>query len=178
MLGIIFTSFVDMVEERFPEIQVERLLETAAPQGGGAYTAVGYYAFEELQSLVVTLSNMTNRPVKTLLYDFGVYLFDVLKQSHESLLWSKEHLFDLLACLDTEIHRDVMSLYAQANPPRFTVIERDEQKIVLLYESARHLEALAHGLVVGAASHYQRNVSVDIQPSSTALGSFIIVRLL
>jgi len=43
MKGIIFTEFLEMVEDRFsPEI-ADRIIEAADLPSGGAYTAIGTY---------------------------------------------------------------------------------------------------------------------------------------
>ena len=55
MLGIVFTEFMEMVEERFSPEVLDRIMEQAAPANQGAYTAVGYYPHEEILALVVAL---------------------------------------------------------------------------------------------------------------------------
>lgn len=49
MLGIVFTSLIDMLEDKVsPEFADEVIVE-ANLTNDGAYTAVGYYPFEEMQ---------------------------------------------------------------------------------------------------------------------------------
>jgi hypothetical protein len=51
MKGIVFTEFIEMVEQRFGyEIVDELLTETELPSGG-AYTAIGTYSHHEIVAI-------------------------------------------------------------------------------------------------------------------------------
>ena len=51
MLGIVFTTLVDMLEEKIsPEFADEVLVE-ADLENEGAFTAVGYYPFSEMEKI-------------------------------------------------------------------------------------------------------------------------------
>ena len=64
MLGIVFTSLIDMLEEKVsPEFADEVIVE-AELTNDGAYTAVGYYPFEEMQKILTIL---TAKPVSRLM---------------------------------------------------------------------------------------------------------------
>ncbi|GAB3032794.1 heme NO-binding domain-containing protein [Bowmanella dokdonensis] len=178
MLGIVFTSFVEMVEQHFSPQEAEALLSEAGFSHGGAYTAVGYYPFEDLHTLLSLLSAKTGIAESELLYSFGKFLFVVLARSHESMLWEKGNLFELLACIDNEIHQEVRQLYVNADLPSFTVLERTERHMLLLYQSKRRLEILAKGLIEGAAIFYDTPVTVKLRPLDTpASGTLLEVRL-
>ena len=48
MKGMIFTEFLDMVEERFGLAVADRIIEAGGSSTGGAYTAVGTYDHREM----------------------------------------------------------------------------------------------------------------------------------
>ncbi len=52
MKGMVFTEFLEMVEDRFsPEI-ADRIITASDLRSGGAYTAVGTYEHSEMIQLV------------------------------------------------------------------------------------------------------------------------------
>ena len=53
MKGMIFTSFLYLVEERYGLEMVEEVIEEAAPASGGIYTTMGVYDHMELIDMIV-----------------------------------------------------------------------------------------------------------------------------
>ena len=107
MLGIVFTSLVEMLEDNIsPEFADEVLVE-ANLENDGAFTAVGYYPFSELQKIMVVLVNKTGRPLNDLLYDYGKYLFTVLSAGHAEMMANRQSVLEILDCLDDDIHVQV-----------------------------------------------------------------------
>ena len=56
MKGMIFTSFLYLVEERYGIEMVEEVIEEAAPASGGIYTTMSVYDHNELIDMIVVLS--------------------------------------------------------------------------------------------------------------------------
>ncbi|WP_035054573.1 heme NO-binding domain-containing protein [Andreprevotia chitinilytica] len=161
MLGMVFTEFVEMVESTYsPELADEMLVAANLPHGG-AYTAVGYYPHDEIIRLVVTLSQLTGTPVETLVQAFGRHLLRVFVRAYPSFFTSKKDIFELLASVDAEIHREVRKLYPDAQLPRFEVLQRDARSMTLTYRSPRSMEALAMGLMEGVAEHFGTPVTIS-----------------
>ena len=48
MLGVVFTEFVEMVEDSFGEEVADEMLEMSKLASGGVYTAVGTYSYQEI----------------------------------------------------------------------------------------------------------------------------------
>ncbi|WP_397607578.1 heme NO-binding domain-containing protein [Silanimonas sp.] len=161
MLGIVFTEFMEMVEERFSPEVLDRIIEQAAPANQGAYTAVGYYPHEEIVALVVALSEQTGLPAGALVQAFGEHLFGRFTQGYASLIDGRRGTIDLLCQLDGDIHVAVRKLYPEARLPRFHVMSREGDTLHLAYESPRGMEALAQGLIVGAIRHFGESLQVD-----------------
>lgn len=165
MLGMVFTEFVEMVEESFSPELADDLLVSANLSHGGAYTAVGYYDFSEMLTLVTLLSERTGLPVPELLETFGRYLFHRLADGHQSMMKDQTDLFQLLSHLDDHIHPEVNKLYTDAKLPSFRVVTQTDSSIELDYTSERRLEALATGLIHGAAEYFNQPVTVNVHPS-------------
>lgn len=154
MLGIVFTSLIDMLEENVsPEFADDVIIE-AGLENDGAYTAVGYYPFEQMQRLVGVLVERTGKSANELLYDFGFYLFGKLGAVHGDVLANTDGMLNMLEHLDGDIHVQVKKLYPDADLPRFKVLSRTDNTMRLQYYSERELYPLAEGLMDAAAAHY------------------------
>ena len=154
MLGIVFTSLIDMLEEKIsPEFADDVIME-AGLENDGAYTAVGYYPFEQMQRLVGVLVERTGKSANELLYDFGFYLFGKLGAVHGDVLANTNSMLDMLEHLDGDIHVQVKKLYHDADLPRFKVLSRTDTSMRLQYYSERELYPLAEGLMDAAAAYY------------------------
>lgn len=154
MLGMVFTEFLEMVEDGFGPDVADAILCSAVPGHDGAYTAVGYYDHAELVAMVVALSERTGIAVPDLVKVFGKHLLMRFTQVHPKMFQGADSLFDLVARIDGHIHVEVRKLYSEATLPRFTVQERGAQRMTVLYQSPRGLHELAVGLLEGAAEHY------------------------
>ena len=56
MKGIVFTEFLEMVEQKFGLEVLDQIIIESNLASGGIYTSVGTYDFIEMQSLIVKLS--------------------------------------------------------------------------------------------------------------------------
>ncbi|MCB4438423.1 heme NO-binding domain-containing protein [Alteromonas sp. McT4-15] len=154
MLGIVFTSLIDMLEEKVSPEFADDVIVEAELENDGAYTAVGYYPFEEMQRLLSVLVEKTGKSANELLYDFGYYLFGKLGAVHGEVLANANGMLDMLEHLDGDIHVQVKKLYPDADLPRFTVLSRTDNAMRLQYYSERELFSLAEGLMDAAADFY------------------------
>ncbi|MCW8109760.1 heme NO-binding domain-containing protein [Alteromonas ponticola] len=162
MLGIVFTSLIDMLEEKVSPDFADDVLEEADLENAGAFTSVGYYPFSEMQKLITILVKKTRTPADKLLYDFGYYLFGKLATAHGQVLANKKNILDVLNCLDDDIHVQVRKLYPDADLPHFSVLKKTETSIQLQYYSTRDLYHLAEGLMDAAANHFGDKIQREL----------------
>ena len=160
MKGIVFTEFLDMVEERYSPEVADRIIQAAQLPSGGAYTAVGTYDHGEIWSLVCELSKVIDVPVPELFRAYGEHLFARFTVTYPHCLGGAKSAFDVLQGLDNVIHREVRKLYPDAELPRFEIIERNSSRMVLVYESARHFGDLAEGLIRACGRHFGQNIAL------------------
>ena len=154
MKGIIFTEFLEMVEQRYSPQVLERMIAAARLPSGAAYTAVGTYDHGEMWSLVIELSKMVDVSVPDLFKSYGEHLFGRLAVVYPKLIGAVGSTFDLLQNLDNVMHREVRRLYPDAELPRFEVIERTPTRMVVVYSSKRHFADLAEGLLRASSRHF------------------------
>ena len=62
MKGIVFTEFLDMVDDVFGVQITEAIVETSDLPSGGIYTATGTYDHREMLRLVAALSKKSHIP--------------------------------------------------------------------------------------------------------------------
>ncbi len=55
MKGIVFTEFLEMVEDKFGLETVDSIIENSNLPSEGIYTSVGTYDFNEMVSLITSL---------------------------------------------------------------------------------------------------------------------------
>lgn len=177
MLGLVFTEFIELVEDKFSPEMADAVITDVAPPNGGAYTAVGYYPHQEMVSMVGALSRRSGVPAPDLVKAFGGHLLHRFAQAHGRMFDRQSNLFDFVASVHNEIHVEVRKLYDQAALPSFTVLSRDAQVLRLLYQSPRALEQLALGLLEQAAVHYNEPCRIDYAPYDGPEGRGVLFTL-
>lgn len=161
MKGMVFTELLGFVEQTYGEDAVDDLIEGSDLPSGGAYTAVGTYDHREMQSLVTTLAAQSNTPPNELLSLFGQHLIQRFKASFPDFFKTAATLFDFLESIDNHIHVEVRKLYPDAELPEFRAERFGDGTMHLDYHSKRPFEALASGLILGAAQLYGEPVLVE-----------------
>ncbi len=155
MKGVVIKSFEAFLEDGGHEALADEAFSLETLSSNGAYTNVGNYPASDLISMVVHISEKTGQPAGLLVRDFGEYLFHVLASAHADIIEGFTSCVDMLAGIESVIHRDVRKLYSSAELPQFDVENRDgDQSITLVYRSSRPFADLAEGLIRGAFAHY------------------------
>jgi len=175
MKGIVFSEFMELVEEKFGLETVDHLIESTDLASGGAYTSVGIYPHEEMVELVVALSKSSNIPVPDLLRVFGHHLFRTFRKSYSVFFEGVEHPYDLLEQIDNHIHVEVKKLYPDAELPRFET-KRDGKVLEMTNSSERKLSDMALGLIEASAEHYNREIEIETETVKKD-GSIVLIRL-
>jgi Haem-NO-binding len=171
MKGVVFTEFLDMVEEKFSADMVDDIIEMSNLASGGAYTAVGTYPHEELVAMVVALSKQSGVATGALINVFGQHLFKRFYVRYPHFFANVPTAFDFLSGIEDVIHVEVLKLYPDAQLPRFVVEKRSADELVLVYHSARHFGDLAAGLMQGCVAHFGENINIARQDLKTEDGN-------
>lgn len=163
MKGIIFTEFLEMVEEKFGLEVVDTIIEASSLSSEGIYTSVGTYDFNEMVSLISTLSKEVDIEMGTLIYTFGLYLFGSLGKAHPEVIENFTNPIGLLYAIEDHIHVHVQKLYPEAELPTFKILEKTDTSISMIYASSRGLYRLAHGLIEKCFEHYNSTATVSYE---------------
>ncbi len=161
MKGIVFTEFLDMVDDTFGSFVTDSVLNDVDPPSGGVYSAVDSYPCEELIALVGTLERRVGMTMPALLRTYGRHLFGRFVVRYPELFESYHDSFSMLEGLDGAIHKEVRKLYPDAELPRFDCRRESPDRMIMVYSSLRPLADLAHGLIEGCGQHFGEVLAID-----------------
>jgi len=114
MKGIVFTEFLDLVEDKFGLMMVDDIINASELPSGGAYTAIGTYDFGEMHQLITHLSAKTDIPINDLLLIYGEHFFSVIEKSYPAMLKQYKDPIEMLASIENHIHVEVRKIYHEA----------------------------------------------------------------
>ncbi len=178
MKGIVFTEFLEMVEQHHGYATVDFLLENCDLPSGGSYTAVGTYDHREIVQLISLLSNKTETPIPSLLRSFGHHLFGIFNVTYPSFFKKATSSFDFLESIEHYIHVEVRKLYPDAELPTFHTKRINSNQLEMIYVSDRRMSALAYGLIEKAMEFYKEPCTIQeehIDPSGQEV-KFLITK--
>ncbi len=163
MKGIVFTEFLDMIEEKFGLEMTDQVIASSQVKNGGAYTSVGTYDHKDILAMVKVLGSLANLPIAALVKVFGTHLAKVFAKKFPEFFRSQNTLFDFLVSVDSYIHVEVRKLYPEAELPKFSHKKIDEKSLELTYKSQRPFADLAYGLILGCIEQYDEKVKVTYE---------------
>lgn len=152
-----------MVESKFGLETVDNIIEAADLPSQGIYTSVGTYDFNEMVSLISKLGETTKISLGDLIYTFGQYLFDGLRNAHPEVIQSYSSPLSLLFSIEDHIHVHVRKLYPDAELPTFKVLDKTDSTLTMIYSSSRGLYRLAHGLMEGAFEYFDKTAQISYE---------------
>jgi len=179
MKGIVFSEFIEMVDEKFSIEISERILDEVKPSSGGAYTTVGTYDHREIVDLVVKLSEITSISVPDLLKALGRHLLKRFTVIFPQFFEGAKSIFEFLPLVESYVHLEVKKLYSDAELPSFTCFSPSPGRLEMIYHSARNLPDLAEGLILGTVDHFKERIEVirKSAPEDPSAEIFIITKL-
>lgn len=173
MKGIVFTAFIQYVEDTFGGVVVEEMISGCDLATDGAYTSVGTYDHGEIVQMIVQLGKLSDREASGLVKDFGYHLFGTLVAGYPAVVKDVKDSFGLVATIDNHIHVEVRKLYPDADLPSFSHEYRGPDVLRLLYKSERGLADLAEGLLLGCFDHFQEEVELQREDLSEGAGTCV-----
>lgn len=179
MKGVVFTEFLEMVEDTFGYEMVDTIISESNLSNDGAYTSVGTYNHMELVEMIASLHGHSNLPVDDLIRLFGNYFFNHLLNNYRVFFDQAPDLFTFLESIHGHIHVEVKKLYADAELPSFRTKELSPIALEMIYSSERKLGDFAHGLMEKAANHFGETVNITKEPMNEdgSVVKFIISKL-
>jgi len=152
MKGIVFTEFLELVEDKFGLEMVDSIIESSNLESKGVYTSVGTYSFSEMLQLLQHLSKNTGLSIDNLLLVYGEHFFSVLENSYPGLLATENH-----------IHVEVRKIYPDAELPTFEVIEKSKKSLTMIYKSSRAMHHFGLGLMNKTFEHFNSTATIALE---------------
>lgn len=167
MKGVVFTEFLELVEEKFSPELADKIIEASDLPSQGAYTSLGTYDHNEMLQLVTNLSKETKVSIPDLIHTFGEYLFTRFSVGYPQFFQDIGHAFDFLKNLEDYIHVEVRKLYPDAELPRFEYENPESGSLVMIYSSNRPFGDLAEGLICGCIKHFANPIDLEREDLSS-----------
>ena len=170
MKGIVFTEFLDLVEDKFGLEMVDYIITKSDLESEGVYTAIGTYSFSEMLQLLKHLSARTELSIDKLLLVYGEHFFSVLETNYPGLLASYKDPIEMISSIENHIHVEVRKIYPDAELPTFTVVDRSEKMLIIDYTSSRAMHHFGLGLMNKTFEHFDSTADIvleKIKPDGT-----------
>lgn len=177
MKGIVFTEFLEMVEDKFSPEVADDIIENSTLSTDGSYTSVGTYHHSELIEMIVQLSQITNIEVSSLVETFGEYMLTRFTELYPSFFDNAQNCFDFLEQIEDHVHIEVKKLYPDAELPSFMTSRPNEQSLIMEYQSQRPFAPLAEGLINGTIAFYKENIDLSIKDLSDGQNTHVVFTL-
>ena len=163
MKGIVFTEFLDLVEDKFGLEMVDNIINSSQLESGGVYTAVGTYKFSEMLQLLQHLSTNTKLSIDNLLLVYAEHFFSVLEESYPGLLATYKDPIEMLSSVENHIHAEVRKIYPDAELPTFVVESKTENSLVMIYKSSRAMHHFGLGLMNKTYEHFNSIATITLE---------------
>ena len=163
MKGIVFTEFLDLVEERFGLEMVDAIISQSKLESKGVYTSIGTYSFSELLQLLQNLKIQTGISIDNLLLIYGEHFFSVIETNYKDLLSSYNDPIEMLASIENHIHVEVRKIYNDAELPTFIIKEKTKKTLILIYKSSRSMHHFGLGLMNKTFEHFNSKATIILE---------------
>ena len=163
MKGIVFTEFLDLVEDKFGLEMVDRIITASTLDSEGVYTAVGTYSFSEMLQLLQHLSGNTGISIDNLLLVYAEHFFSVIEKSYPGLLATYKDPIEMISSIENHIHVEVRKIYPDAELPTFEVVEKTKDSLIIIYKSSRAMHHFGLGLMNKTFAHFNSTAKIDLE---------------
>ena len=163
MKGIVFTEFLELVEDKFGLEVVDEIIEKSDLKSNGFYTSIGTYNFSEMLQLLTHLSEKTRISTDSLLLVYGEHFFSVLEKNYSGLIKNYKDPIELLSSIERHIHVEVKKIYPDAELPTFETIEKTENSLIMIYRSSRAMHHFGLGLMNKTFEHFNASATILLE---------------
>ncbi|OIQ20336.1 heme NO-binding domain-containing protein [Lacinutrix sp. MedPE-SW] len=163
MKGIVFTEFLELVEDKFGLEMVDNIISSSNLESNGIYTAVGTYSFSEMLQLLEHLSKNTGISIDNLLLVYAEHFFSVIENSYPGLLATYKDPIEMISSIENHIHVEVRKIYPDAELPTFEVIEKTDNNLIMVYKSSRAMHHFGLGLMNKTFEHFNSTATIELE---------------
>lgn len=163
MKGIVFTEFLELVEQKFGLEMVDKIITQSNLESKGVYTAIGTYEFSEMLQLLENLKSNTGIEINELLKIYGEHFFSVLVNNYEQLISGYSTPIELLASIEKHIHVEVRKIYPDAQLPTFEVLSVEDKFLEMIYKSSAAMHHFGLGLMNKTFEYFNKKATIKLE---------------
>lgn len=163
MKGIVFTEFLELVEDKFGLEMVDKIISASELESNGIYTSIGTYSFSEMLQLLQHLSANTGISIDNLLLVYAEHFFSVIETSYPGLLATYKDPIEMISSIENHIHIEVRKIYPDAELPVFILEEKTENTLTLVYKSSRAMHHFGLGLMNKTFEHFNSTAEIVLE---------------
>ena len=163
MKGIVFTEFLELVEDKFGLEVVDEIISKSQLKSKAIYTSVGTYDFSEMLQLLQHLSENTGISTDKLLLVYGEHFFSVLKKNYSGLIKNFKDPIEMLSSIEKHIHVEVKKIYPDAELPNFETVEKTNTSLIMIYRSSRAMHHFGLGLMNKTFEHFNASANIVLE---------------
>ena len=163
MKGIVFTEFLDLVENKFGLEMVDKIINASNLESEGIYTSVGTYKFSEMLQLLNHLSRNTGISVDDLLLVYAEHFFSALQQSYPGILATYKDPIEMLSSIEDHIHIEVKKIDPDAELPTFEIEEKTNKTLIMIYKSNRAMHHFGLGLMNKTFEYFNTTATISLE---------------
>lgn len=161
MKGLVFTEFLEMVEEKFGYVTVDKIIESSELPSGGKYTSIGNYSHRELMALVTELSKIQQIPTTEIMKSYGHHLIEVFIQKFGVFFEETQDVFKFYQNIDQFIHLEVSKQNVAENQHQFEFVQSENGADQMIYYSKKKIAFLAEGLFAATLEHFKAKATLE-----------------
>ena len=161
MKGIVFTEFIEMIEQEFSFKMADHIIEESDLKSKGVYSSIGTYDHSEIFILVKKLSEATGISTVQLFMVYGEHLFSRFKSHYPAFFENVTDPLTFLELVDSYIHKQVIKLYPDAQLPSFVSDRIADNHLKMTYTSERGMSDFAHGLILGCFKNFGKTSEIE-----------------
>ena len=113
--------------------------------------------------LLQNLNENTGIAIDDLLLIYGEHFFGVIERSYPGLLATYKDPIEMISSIENHIHVEVRKIYPDAELPTFLIEEKNEDSLVLIYQSSRAMHHFGLGLMNKTFEHFNAKASIIIE---------------
>lgn len=160
MKGYIFTEFLEMVEEQFGLIMMDKIIMATQLESEGVYTSVGSYNQKELFQLINNLSNELNEETKTIMKITGERLYNTYINSFNKRLLSLEFQFSFIERLENYLRDETRKIFNNKEIFNTELVPSENALIITFECNESEVVSLIEGIINGCISASGESVHV------------------
>ena len=162
MKGTIVKCMEELVSKKFGARKWKESLEQAGIPGGRTFTALGDVDEIEFTRIMKGVVGIAFLSMEQAMEAFGEYWSTVYAPNvYHAYFSGAKSAREFLLNLD-HIHEVMTKSIKFARPPRFRYEWKEENLLIMHYESSRGLVALMPGLIRGVGKYYQEKLIVSV----------------